>query len=125
MKKDFSTNKSIGKKLFPNTDLCVDIKTLLRHDPLARFGKNYLGLLRHDNDYHYTFREIAPITSQKRNHRVYYGETITITQRDNGTLRLNFRPLTIGPDFNIGAYATAVANELFRALWCLLGENNN
>jgi hypothetical protein len=120
MKKDFSTNKSIGKKLFPSTDLCVDIKTLLRHDPLARFGKNYLGLLRHDNDYHYTFREIAPITSQKRNHRVYYGETITITQRDNGSLRLNFRPVSMGPDFNPATFASNVANELLWSLSSLL-----
>ena len=121
MKKDFPTNKSIGKKLFPNTDLCVDIKTFLRHDRIAVIGKNYLGVLRRDQKFHFSFWE-EPQSFPKRNPRVFLGKCITITRRDDGALRLNFRPLSMGADFNPANYATDVANEILWALTSLLGK---
>lgn len=40
-----------------NTDLCVDIKTLLCRDRVAKVGKSYYGVLKHDRIGHYTFKE--------------------------------------------------------------------
>lgn len=101
-----------------NTDLCVDLKTILRFDHLAVIGRSYLGVLTHDKVDHYTFTETP--NAGKRNPHVFVGKFITITRRNDGTLRLNFRPVSMGPDFNPATYATGVANELLWALTNLL-----
>lgn len=101
-----------------NTDLCVDLKTILRFDPLAVIGRSYLGVLTHDKVDHYTFTETP--NAGKRNPHVFVGKFITITRRDDGTLRLNFRPVDMKHDFCPSEYASHVANELFWALSNLL-----
>ena len=84
-----------------NTELSVDLKTILRSDVRMKTGKAYQGVLRRDTDAeiedfrchdpHFTFTETVPWFS-KRNPRVFVGKYITITRKDDGTLRLNFRP---------------------------------
>ena len=111
-----------------NTELCVNMKTLLRSDVRMKVGKDYQGVLRLDSegvveeylsrDPHYTFTETLPLSAGKRNPRVFKGEFITITRQDNGTYRPNFRPMKVGADFSVEKYAAGVANEL---LWALEG----
>ena len=105
-----------------NTHICVDLKTILRHDASMQANKDYPGVLRREldcDDYlydeHFTFLETVPAAC-KRNPQVYVGQYITITRRDDGTLRPNFRP--IPKDLSLERYATGVANEL---LWALEG----
>lgn len=105
-----------------NTDLCVDVKTHLRNDPIAVVGKSYQGVLTHDRVEHYTFTEAAAPTTGKRNPHVFDGRHITITRRDDGSLRPNFKELPMDDDFNIYRYATGVFSELIRALRCLVGK---
>ena len=110
-----------------NTDLAVDLKTVLRSDTSMRTGKEYQGVLRRDQDAeiedfrcrdaHYTFVETLPWTT-KRNPHVFRGRYISITRRDDGSLRLNFKPIKIDEDFSIERYAIGVSNEL---LWALEG----
>ena len=111
----------------PNTHLSVDLKTLLRSDSKMKAGKDYQGILRRDEiceefryDEHFTFVETVPKTVEKRNPQVYVGEFITITRRDDGTYRPNFRPVNVGAGFNVERYTTGVANELLWALESLL-----
>ena len=113
----------------PNTHLSVDLKTLLRSDSKMKAGKDYQGILRRDEiceefryDEHFTFVETVPKTVEKRNPQVYVGEFITITRRDNGTYRPNFRPMKMDADFSVEKYATGVANELLWALESLVGK---
>ena len=113
----------------PNTHLSVDLKTLLRSDSKMKAGKDYQGILRRDEiceefryDEHFTFVETVPKTVEKRNPQVYVGEFITITRRDNGTYRQNFRPMKMDADFSVEKYATGVANELLWALESLVGN---
>ena len=114
--------------MFKNTILCCDLKTILSSDRLMRAEKDYTGILRREVDIddfrydeHYTFVETLPWT-MKRNPRVYAGKHITVTRRDDGSLRLNFRPVKMGYDFSIDDYAIAVCNELREALKGLIGE---
>ena len=107
-----------------NTELSVDLKTILRSDRRLRTGKDYHGILRRDvesedfyYDEHYTFVETLPWT-RKRNPRLFNGKYISITRQDNGTLRPNFKQLKIGKDFSAYRYALGVFNEL---LWALEG----
>ena len=108
-----------------NTHLSVDLKTLLRSDSKMKSGKNYQGFLRRDEiceefryEDHFTFIEAEPQKGGKRNPHVFDGQYITVTRRDDGSLRLNFKALKVGKDFSVAGYAVGVANEL---LWGLEG----
>ncbi len=74
----------------------------------------------HNGDVYIT--ETTASTHGKRNPHVFIGKYITVTRRDDGSLRLNFRPVTMGDNFNIYRYATGVFSELIRALIGLVGK---
>lgn len=106
-----------------NTHLAVDLKTQLRSDRIAKVGKSYTGVLCRDveceeflYDEHFTFVETVPPTAGKRNPHVFDGLYITVTRRDDGSLRLNFKELKVGADFSLVRYALGVSNELMQAL---------
>ena len=109
-----------------NTDLAVDLKTVLHSDTSMRTGKEYQGVLRRDQeasiedyrcrDAHYTFIETVRKTAEKRNPHVFAGKYITVTRRDDGSLRPNFRPMKVDKDFSAYRYALGVFNELMWAL---------
>ena len=101
-----------------NTDLCMDVKTILHSDSISKIGKDYQGVLTRDTDEHFTFIETIPTPPEKRNPQVFRGKYITVTRRDDGTYRPNFKPMKVGADFNLAQYASGVANEL---LWALEG----
>ena len=101
-----------------NTDLCMDVKTILHSDSISKIGKDYQGVLTRDTDEHFTFIETIPTPPEKRNPQVFRGKYITVTRRDDGTYRPNFKPMKVGADFNLAQYASGVANEL---LWALAG----
>ena len=115
-----------------NTEFCVDVKTILHSDRIARTGKGYRGVLRrdapsedngYDFDYiHFTFTETRPTGGCKRNPHVFEGKYVTVTLKDDGTLRPNFRPLKVGKGFSVGAYAIGVCRELYQALKGLVEE---
>lgn len=116
----------------PNTHLGCDVKTLLRSDECMRIGKAYQGVLRLDanaeieeflcRDPHFTFVETVPQTAGKRNPHVFDGKYITVTRRDDGSLRLNFKELPKGANFNLERFALGVYNELCLALGGLIEE---
>ena len=115
-----------------NTELSVDLKMLLHSDERMRVGKEYPGVLRLDSeadideflcrDPHYTFIETVRRTAEKRNPHVFVGKHITVTRRDDGSLRLNFKPLPDEQDFNLERYALGVYNEICIALAGLIEE---
>ncbi len=108
----------------PNTHLGVDVKTLLRSDRKMKVGKEYQGIFRLDSegiadeflyrDPHFTFVETVPQTAGKRNPHVFEGRYITVTRRDEGTLRPNFKPMPAG--MSVDNYAFEVYRELRGAL---------
>ena len=116
-------NKKANRKgCYKNTTLCCYLKTVLQSDRMMKAGKDYQGMLRRDVetdeflfDEHFTFVETLPHV-EKRNPRVYDGKFITITRRDDGTLRPNLKPIKNWANFNIADYAINVGNEL---LWGL------
>ena len=101
-----------------NTDLCMDVKTILHSDSISKIGKDYQGVLTRDTDEHFTFIETIPTPPEKRNPQVFRGKYITVTRRDDGTYRPNFKPMKVGADFSVAQFSSDVANEL---LWALDG----
>lgn len=125
--KNIHSKKATLKGWHRNTELAVDLKTILRSDRSMVTGKDYQGVLRRDSDTevdefryrdaHFTFVETVPQMPEKRNPHVFRGKYITVTRRDDGTLRPNFRPLpSDGRDFNLEHYALGVYNEICMAL---------
>ena len=111
-----------------NTELSVDLKTVLRSDKRMRTGKDYQGVLRRDvdseeflYDEHFTFVETQPWCS-KRNPRVFDGKFITVTRKDDRTLRPNFKPMKVDKDFSVYRFALGVFNELMWALEDLIED---
>ena len=112
-----------------NTELSVDLKTILRTDERLQAGKDYQGILRRDvecEDYYYdehiTFVATVPSAPRKRNPHVFKGRYITITRQADGSLRPNFRPMKVDEHFSIERFGVGVANELILALECLIEE---
>ena len=126
------TTESEKQGWHANTELGCDVKTLLRSDVRMVVGKEYQGIFRLDSegitdeflcrDPHFTFTETVPQKTAKRNPHLFVGEYITITRRDDGTLRPNFKPMKVGADFNLERFALGVYNELCMALYGLVEE---
>ena len=126
------TTESEKQGWHSNTDLGCDLKTILRSDVRMKTGKEYLGVLRCDSeasiedfrccDSQYIFIETIPLTAGKRNPHLFVGEYISITRRDDGSLRLNFKELPKGANFNLERFALGVYNELCMALGGLIEE---
>ena len=114
-----SSNEQVWNR---NTDLCMDVKTILRSDRVTKIGKGYPGVLTRDTDEHYTFIETVPSAPRKRNPHVFKGKFITVTRRDDGSVHPNFKPLKIDEDFCLEQYAIGVSNELLWALEGLIEE---
>ena len=111
-----------------NLELCIDLKTMLQNDVLMKPGKNYPGILRREipsdefdfDDNRYSFTETIRSTAGKRNPHVFDGQFITVTRRDDGSYRLNFKPLKTGADFSLERYALGVYTETCIALGGLI-----
>ena len=118
------------KGLKPNTHIGVNLKTLLRKDQQAKTGKNYVGVLSRDvlceeflYDEHFTFIEMPPKPPVKHNPKVFDGKRISITRRDDGTLRPNFKPMNVGKGFSLARYIWEVCVELCNGLTGLIEEH--
>ena len=116
------TTVSVVKGWFRNTDLCMDVKTFLRHDRIAKIGKNYTGVLCHDKDDHYAFVEtgLTAANANIRNPHIFEGKYINVTRRlRDGHIRFNFKDVDFGVGFNPLSFAIAVMREILKALRCL------
>ena len=115
-----------------NTHLGVNLKTQLLSDRTMKLGKDYLGVLMRDaepivdeffsRDEHFTFTETQP-WSTKRNPKVFNGKYISVTRQDDGTYRLNFKPMPkLGANLSLERYTFGVYLELHKALKGLVGK---
>ena len=116
------TTVSVVKGWYRNTDLCMDVKTFLRHDRIAKIGKNYTGVLCHDKDDHYAFVEtgLTAANANIRNPHIFEGKYISVTRRmRDGHVRFNFKEVDFGVGFNPLSFAVGVMKEILKAFKCL------
>jgi len=75
-----------------NTELCVDLKTILTSDRRAKMRKDYTGVLTRDGRDHFTFIEDAQERKLVRRYPIVYkGYCINVTRRPDGSLLPHFR----------------------------------
>ena len=105
-----------------DTALCIDLKTLLQSDYIAKLSKSYTGVMERDSEDHFTFTETIPPTAYKRNPRLFDGKFVTLTRWNDGSLRLYFKKVKMDAGFTVDGYALAVCNEVRLALKGLVEE---
>ena len=131
--KNIHSKKTSRQGWHTNTDLGCNVKTILRSDKRAKAGKSYPGVLKLDSDAiideflyrdpHYTFVETVPQTAGKRSPRVFNGRFVTVTRRDDGSFRPNFKKVPkFGANLSVDNYAFEVYHELRQGLKGLIEE---
>ena len=112
------------KHLFPNTELCIDLKLLTRKPGSLNIGDSLSGSIVHDDERHFTFLEGVqdkkPVNVQ-RNPRVYEGRLINVVSKEDGTMRPTLKYPKYTEGFGFQDYCIAVAKELIEV--SSLGEN--
>ena len=112
---------------FPDTQLDVDLKLVTREQGRMPVGGFLDGAITRDGENHFSFfqndAEKKRLVVKQRNPHVFDGEYITLTRRDDGSLRPNFKPMPkLGANLSVDNYAFEVYRELRGALKGLVEE---
>lgn len=96
-----------------NTNLCVDLKTVMQKDALLVKGQCYKGLMTRDGEDHFLFEETCS-RGTVHNPKLYDGEFLSMTRHSNGRYQCHLKTMKDGVDKD--AYALNVYSELKNAL---------
>ena len=104
------------------TELCVDLKTILRSDRRAKKFKDYRGVLTRDGREHFTFLEDAQERKCRRNPNIYKGYTINVHRKPDGTIFPTFRQPQYTRFYTFRDFCREAAEELLMVVG-LVEEN--
>ena len=110
-----SSNK-LGRKLFPNTELGIDLKLMTRKPGRLAVGEYLDGTITCDGEDHFSF--IQDDSNKKkvkliqRNPHVYEGTFININRKPDGTLYPTFNRPRFTKKFTFQDFCWGAANEL-------------
>ena len=111
--KNIQSKKANGQGWHCNTELCIDLKTILTSDRRAKMRKDYMGVLTRDGREHFTFIEEAPEQKARRRHPlIYHGGCINVHRRDDGTLYPTFRQPQYTRFYTFRDFCREAAEEL-------------
>lgn len=97
-----------------NTNLCVDLKTVMQNDAILKEGKCYRGLLTRNSDDHFLFEETIHKGSSPRNPKLHDGKYLSMVRMQNGKYQFHMKTLQTGPDTDAYEVAHEVANEILQ-----------
>lgn len=100
-----------------NTNLCVDLKTIMQEDVLLTEGQCYRGCLTRDGEDHYLFEEEAHTIGHrhKRNPKLYDGKFVSLVHMQNGKYQVHMRTIDASSSVDKKDLAFSVYNELLAA----------
>ena len=110
-----SSNK-LGRELFPNTELGIDLKLMTRKPGRLAVGEYLDGTITRDGEDHFSF--IQDDSNKKkvkliqRNPHVYEGTFININRKPDGTLYPTFNRPRYTKKFTFQDFCWEAANEL-------------
>ena len=105
-----------------NTELCIDLKTILTSDRKAKQFKDYTGVLTRDSRDHFTFIEAAQERKCRRNPNIYKGYTINVHSKDDGTIYPTFRQPEYTRFYTFKDFCREAAEELLMVVSLLEEE---
>lgn len=100
-----------------NTNLCVDLKTIMQEDVLLNEGQCYRGCLTRDGEDHYLFEEEAHTSGHrhKRNPKLFDGKFVSLVHMQNGKYQVHMRTIDASTNVDKKDLAFSVYNELLAA----------
>ena len=106
-----------------NTELCVDLKTILTSDRKAKMRKGYRGVLTRDGREHFTFLEDALERKKMRRYpHIYQGFCINVNRKDDGTIYPTFRQPQYTRFYTFRDFCREAAEELMMVVSLLENE---
>lgn len=119
----------IFNTLFPSTEVCIDLKLYTLKPGRMSEGDELFGSLRKDSEDHLTFtQKPMPEMEQVKPHKKTYpypyeGKLLSLTERDDKTLRVHFKDFEISPDLTekeIRKLGNMIKREFVNALLGLI-----
>lgn len=74
-----------------NTNLCVDLKTVMQNDVLLVEGQSYSGILTRDAEDHFSFEEAVRKGRSPRNPKLFDGDFISLVRMQNGKYQCHLK----------------------------------
>jgi hypothetical protein len=100
-----------------NTNLCVDLKTIMQEDVILNEGQGYHGVLTRDGKDHYLFDEASRLSrTNQRNPKLFDGNYCSLVHMQNGKYKIHMRTFNASTIGNGKAYAQKCYKELLKAL---------
>ena len=100
--------------MIKNTNLCVDLKTVMQKDPLLVEGQCYNGILTRDYDTHYRFEEAIRKGRRPRNPKLFDGKHISMVRKSNGRYQIHMKAM--GEKLDRENFAFEIYREVVSAL---------
>ena len=96
-----------------NTNLCVDLKTVLQRDTLLAEGIPYNGVLTRDGDQHFLFEEAVRHNRHgRRNPKLFDGNYCSLVHMQNGRYQIHMRTIDASSIDDSQTLAFKVYSEL-------------
>jgi len=102
-----------------NTNLCVDLKTIMQNDAVLTEGQCYRGVLIRDAENHYLFEEAVQTSVCRqgiRNPKLFDGEYCSLVHMQNGKYQIHMKTIDANKGLDPNTLAFAVYSELLNAL---------
>ena len=101
--------------MIKNTNLCVDLKTVMQSDAILIEGQCYNGILTRDGESHFRFEEATRKGRPPRNPKLFDGKYVSMVRMQNGRYQLHLKPMDTA-DFDRDSFAFGVYSEITNAL---------
>ena len=113
-------NDQLFVDIFPNTELCIDLKLMTRKPGRMSVGDSLPGFITRDGDDCFRFVENAKKrVVVRRNPRIYSGRYINVIRHDDGSLVLTFNRPVLTEEFSFRDYCLAAVQELLTIIGLL------
>ncbi len=76
-----------------NTNLCIDLKTVMQNDSILVKGHCYNGILTRDTETHYRFEETIRKGRRPRNPKLFDGKHISMVRKSNGKYQIHMKAM--------------------------------
>ena len=99
-----------------NTNLCVDLKTVLQQDTLLAKGVPYHGVLTRNSADHYLFEEAVRYNRHgRRNPKLFDGNYCSLVHMQNGRYQIHMKTIEASSISDSQELAFNVYSELLNA----------
>ncbi len=101
--------------MLKNTNLCVDLKTVMQDDALLVEGKCYTGVLTRDREDHFVFEESCHRGRVTRNPKLFDGTYCSLVHMQNGKYQIHRKTINASAITDRDQLAYNVYSELLNA----------